>query len=330
MEAFLLSVLIVFAYFFGNISFARIISRFKHKDITKMGSGNPGTMNMLRTSGVKAGALTLLLDVLKGAFPCLIAYIVFAQYGEVMQMIALYSCGLAVIIGHIYPICYKFKGGKGVATGIGVFLVANPLCLVLIMLLAFIYLWVFDYGSIASFIVISTMIIIQGFSPVTSQNIAIPILLLLIFTTIFFAHRSNIYRLLVGKENKVNLQNSIKKQLGNKKKQTKELYKQEIINVKIDFNEEKLEFKETKQNIKQSKNEFNKINADTEYLDEEFKHIKDEYKIKKARYKQDISSLKQSYKNEKKQLKKDLSNNEIVKTTITNIPNKDKNKRDKS
>ena len=328
MEVFLLIVLILFSYFFGNISFARILSKLKNKDITKMGSGNPGTMNMLRTSGVKAGFVTLILDVFKGAFPCLIAFIVFSQYGAIMQTIALYSCGLAVILGHIYPVCYKFKGGKGVAAGIGVFLVANPLCLLLIMSLAFIYLWFFDYGSIASFIVISTMIIIQGFNPITSQNVAIPILLLLIFSTIFFAHRANIYRLLIGKENKVNLQKSIKKQLGKKKKQSKDLYKQEVYNAKNDFNEEKLEFKEIKQNIKSSKSDFEKLNANTDYLDEEYKAIRSEYKIKKARYKQDISSLRKNYRKEKRQMRKDLSNGEIVKTTITNIPKQSHNEKD--
>ena len=314
-------ILIIFSYFFGNISFARILSKFRHKDITKMGSGNPGTMNMLRTSGVKAGVLTLVLDILKGAIPCLIASLVFKQYGEVTQYIALYSCGVAVVLGHIYPVIYKFKGGKGVATGIGIFLVANPLCLLLIMLLAFIYLWFFDYGSIASFLVISTMIIIQGFKPVTSQNIAIPILLLTIFTLIFFAHRSNIYRLLVGKENIVNLQNSIKKQLGNKKKQTKEYYKQEITNAKSDFSNEKQEFREIKQNLKSSKNEFNRINANTQGLDQEYKHIKDEYKLKKARYRQDKASLRKNYREERKQMRIDLSNSEIVKTTLTNLQN---------
>lgn len=326
MKAVILVLFILFSYFFGNISFARIISKFKNKDITKMGSGNPGTMNMLRTSGVKAGALTLLLDIMKGAIPCLIASLVFKQFGDVWQYVALYSCGVAVVLGHIYPVVYKFKGGKGVATGIGIFLVANPLCLILIMLLAFFYLWFFDYGSIASFLVISTMIIIQGFQPVTSQNIAIPILLLTIFTLIFFAHRSNIYRLLIGKENKVNLQNSIKKQLGRRKKQTKAFYRQEITNAKSDFSVEKQEFKEIKQNIKSSKSEFNRLNAGTEGLDQEFKYIKNEYKLKKARYRQDKASLRKNYRKERKQIKMDLSNGEIVKTTITNIQNaKDNN-----
>lgn len=325
MDIALLSFLIIFAYFVGNISFARIISRVEHRDITKSGSGNPGTMNMLRTGGVKSGLLTLLSDVFKGALPCLIAYLVFKQNGEVMQLIALYSCGLAVVVGHIYPICYKFKGGKGVACAIGVFLVANPLWLLLMFVVAFVYLWFFDYGSIASFIVISAMVVIEGLKPVTQQNILIPILMFLIFALILFAHRQNIYRLLVGKENKANLKKSIRKQLGKKKKQTKKLYKQEKKIAKIDFEDNKQDFKEIKQNYKNNKQEFIKQNVSTEYLNKEYRQNKNDYNIKKARYKQGVSEIRKSYQNEKRQMKFDLSNQEIVKTTITNISNEKDN-----
>ena len=321
MEVFKWILLIVFSYFFGNISFARLLSKFKKQDITKSGSGNPGTMNMLRTHGVKFGFLTLILDVLKGAIPCLIAYFVFNGNGDIYQTIALYSAGLSVVLGHMYPVFYKFKGGKGVASAMGVFLVANPFWLIIMFVVAFIYLWFFDYGSVASFIVISAMIIIEGFNPIMQENILIPILLFLIFTLIIFAHRTNIYRLLIGKENKANLQKSIKKQLGIKKKENKELFKQEKLIVKTDFNEEKQEFKDLKQTYKTSKQEFRIQNVSTQSLNKEYRESKNEYKIKKARYKQDISEIKKSYTKQVKQMKKDLSNQEIVKTTLSNLDN---------
>ena len=313
--------LIVFSYFFGNISFARILSKLKKQDITKSGSGNPGTMNMLRTNGIKSGALTLLLDTLKGAIPSLIGFLIFSAEGEVIQTIALYGAGLSVVLGHIYPVCYKFKGGKGVACAIGVFLVANPLWLLLAFIVGFIYLWFFDYGSIASFIVVSAMVIIEGFDPIVQENILIPILLFLIFGIIIFAHRNNIYRLLVGKENKANLQKSIKKQIGKTKKQNKEMYKQEKSIVKSDFKEEKIEFKELKQTYKMHKQDFNKQDINTDSLSREYKANKQEYKIKKARYKQGVSQIKQSYTKQRKQIRKDLSNQEIVKTTLTTLEN---------
>lgn len=314
-------ILIVFAYFFGNISFARILAKMNKQDITKSGSGNPGTMNMLRTNGFKYGLLTLMLDVFKGALPCLIGVFMFKNDGLVIEKIALFSAGLAVIVGHIYPICYKFKGGKGVACAIGIFLVSNPLWLIVIFAIAFVYLWFFDYGSIASFIVVSTMIIIEGFSKTSQQHILIPCLLFLIFTLIFFAHRANIYRLLVGKENKANLKKSIEKQLGKKKKQDKEIYKQEKSIVKADFIEDKQEYKEIKSYYKNNKQEFREQNVNTNSLNKEFRESKNEYKIKKARYKQDVSQIKKSYSNKVKQMKKGLSNQEIVKTTLSNLPN---------
>ena len=284
-----------------------------------MGSGNPGTMNMLRTSGFKLGLITLILDVLKGAIPSLIGYLLFKQSGEVTALIALYSCGIATIIGHMFPVIFKFKGGKGVACAIGIFLVVNPIWLLVVFVFAFFYLWYFDYGSVASFLVISTMIIIQGFNEITQQSIVIPILLFIIFTLIFVAHRKNIYRLLVGKESKANLQKSIKKQLGKKKKEQRELYKHEKDIVKTDFKAEQQEFKEIKSNYKNNKIEFKNQNVSTQDLNREFRESKTEYKIKKARYKQGVSNIKDTYSKSKKELKHGLKGDEIVKTTLSNL-----------
>ena len=109
--------LIVFAlgsYFFGNINWAVIISKIKKVDIRKMGSGNPGTLNMSRNLGLKAGLLTFFLDITKGATPTLIAYFVFKDKLFVntefhISDFAVYLCGLCVVLGHIYPIVFKIK-----------------------------------------------------------------------------------------------------------------------------------------------------------------------------------------------------------------------------
>ena len=99
--------LMLFGYFVGNISWARIISKAKHDDITKHGSGNPGSTNMLRTYGAKIGFLTLFLDVVKGAIPALAGLLLF-KYTGLNQDIGLYVGGLSVILGHMFPVIYNY------------------------------------------------------------------------------------------------------------------------------------------------------------------------------------------------------------------------------
>ena len=186
----------------GNISFAIILSRKKNNDITKLGSGNPGSMNMLRNFGFKTGFLTLTLDCLKGATPALVGMLTLGEHG-------LYLAGLGVVLGHIYPVVRKFKGGKGVACTLGVFLVANPLWTLAFFVIAFFYLLFFDYGAIASFIVVTAMTIIEAGAH--AGDLMVSILLFLIFFIVFFSHRKNITRLLIGKENKANLKRALSK-----------------------------------------------------------------------------------------------------------------------
>lgn len=204
--------LIIGSYLIGSINFARIIGRLKKVDITKQGSGNPGTMNMLRNQGLGLGILTLLLDMAKGAIPATIGYFLFGGAQNVPQsMIGLYTAGLASIIGHIYPIYYKFKGGKGVACVLGVFAVANPLAFIIIFVIDLIYLLFFDYGSVFSFIIVTALTVIEAMRPTYRGNLALSLLLFSIFFLIWFAHRQNIFRLLLGKENKANFAKSLKK-----------------------------------------------------------------------------------------------------------------------
>lgn len=271
--------LVLFSYFIGNISFARIISKSKSDDITKKGSGNPGTMNMLRTYGVKSGALTLILDVLKGVVPSLTGLLLF-RYTGLNESIGLFVAGLSVIVGHMWPVVYKFKGGKGVACALGVFMVANPLYLLIAFLIGFVYLWFFDYGSVASLFIVAFMSIIQGWQFNTdylngnlslNELLTINLLIFAIFFLIWFAHRSNIIRLLMGKENKANLQKSFKKKLSiQKKEEVKQEYKDEKSELKAEFKKLKAEYKEgvkakkktLKKQYKSIKKQLKKSNAE--------------------------------------------------------------------
>lgn len=210
--------LVIGSYFIGNISNARILSKVKKDDITKHGSGNPGTMNMLRTYGFKTGLLTLFLDAIKGAVPALAGFLL-SKLFNFDQYFGLYLAGISVVLGHNFPVFYKFKGGKGVACILGVFAVAEPLWASIAFLGCFLYLLIFDYGAMASFIFITSLTVIEAYK--FRGDIKICSLLFILFFLTWFMHRQNIFRLLIGKENKVNLVGAIKK-LKSKPKLTKD------------------------------------------------------------------------------------------------------------
>ena len=116
------------AYFIGNISPSTIMARAKGIDIKKEGSGNAGTTNALRVMGKKAGAITLVVDIIKGVAAVLIGLALAGQMGA-------YGCALPVMLGHIWPILLRFKGGKGIATSFGALLAINPLLALLELLI---------------------------------------------------------------------------------------------------------------------------------------------------------------------------------------------------
>ena len=201
---------ILIGYFIGNISFARIISARLKTDITKQGSGNPGTMNMLRTFGFKVGLLNLVLDALKGVSVALIGFFIFGGSGaQIQSTIGIYVGGLGAVLGHNFPVVYKFKGGKGVACILGIYIVANPLWSLVGIVLSFVYLYFFDYGAVASFLFITLLTVLEGLK--YRGVVEITILLFVLFFLTWFMHRKNIERLLWGKENKVNLAKAFKK-----------------------------------------------------------------------------------------------------------------------
>lgn len=200
---------ILVSYFCGNISFARIISRKLDSDITKLGSGNPGTTNMLRNFGFKIGLINFILDISKGFLPVLATELIFDN------AILTYIAGVSVIVGHIYPVIYRFKGGKGIATMLGVFFATNWLATTIVVVIAGIAWLLFKYGSMASFICVTVLTVVEGLRAKATlpenESIVVCLLLFSIFLLTWFAHRKNIERLLVGKEGKVDLIKSVKK-----------------------------------------------------------------------------------------------------------------------
>lgn len=227
-------VLIVGSYLIGNIFFARIISRAKRYDISKSGSGNPGTMNMLRNLGLVVGLLTLVLDMLKGIIPTLVGFYLFGgpEAGNTAY-IGAFTAGLSVLVGNIFPVFYRFKGGKGAAVTYGMFCAVQPILGVVIFFAGIVYLLIFDYASLLSFLMITTFTIYEASTLGLiggEGNIVLSCLLFAIFCLVFFAHRQNIFRLLVGKENGINFKGKLKdfkdKRLSKSKKE--ELKQKEI------------------------------------------------------------------------------------------------------
>lgn len=203
---------VVVSYFCGNISFARIISKSKNQDITKLGSGNPGMTNTLRNFGFKFGLMNLLLDMLKAFVPALVSYYVFGK-SDMM----LYVAGISSILGHMFPVVYKFKGGKGVSSTMGMFLAANPLATLICLLIGLVVWLIFEYGSVVSFLTMTSLTVIEG----VRVKLALPelerkvvcLILFALFMLTWYAHRKNIERLLLGKENKASIIKKTKKKL---------------------------------------------------------------------------------------------------------------------
>lgn len=191
------ALLCVAAYLIGSINFAIIFSRLKGTDITKKGSGNPGTMNVLRSVGKLWGVLTFVCDCAKG--------IVFAIIGMywIGSVDWLFILGLVTIIGHVFPVYSKFKGGKGVATSIGVFLVAYPIVGTIVLAVLIVMLLFVKYGFIGSITCISAITVYS--CVVGRDNVAVIVCSLLIWLIVVLRHYSNIKRLIRGEENTLKL-----------------------------------------------------------------------------------------------------------------------------
>lgn len=203
-------IIAVIAYLIGSINFSIILSkRMAGFDIREKGSGNAGTTNMLRAVGKKAAAITLICDILKGVISILIAIAFGKIFKDANGALLVQIAGVAVILGHTFPIFFKFKGGKGVATSLGVLIMSNwqigLICLVFALILIILTQMV-SVGSIAAAVLypVLTLFIPQNYI-VPGSYLIYSIVLAII---IIFNHRENVKRLLNGTENKISLKNT--------------------------------------------------------------------------------------------------------------------------
>lgn len=188
--------IIAFAYLLGSVPFGVILAAsFGGKDITKEGSGNIGATNVARVIGKKAGAVTLLLDCLKGVFPVIVAVGVNEGQSPLVALAA-----LAAFLGHLYPVFNSFRGGKGVATALGIFLVLNPFAALCATAIFVLFLYVWRYVSLGSMAAAFSMPALMGMFKEPPLLIAVS---LLISAFVIYRHKDNIGRLTGGTEHKL-------------------------------------------------------------------------------------------------------------------------------
>ncbi len=185
----------LFGYLLGSVPFGLIFAKlFSKVDPRKTGSKNIGATNIFRTAGKSLGVVTLIADGLKGVAPIWIA----TQWNLPDYWIAL--SGLSPFLGHIFPIFLGFKGGKGVATALGIYVVVSPVAVVIEFILFATLVWKWRFVSLGSICCAATMPILIAFF--RSDSRAYFVLSVLLGTLILFRHQPNISRLLQGTESK--------------------------------------------------------------------------------------------------------------------------------
>lgn len=189
------------AYLIGSINFAIIFSKkFAGFDVREKGSKNAGTTNVLRTVGEGAAALTLICDILKGVVAVLIAMLAANIWKDTDTVVLKYLAGLFAIIGHTFPVYYGFKGGKGVATSLGVLLIVNPQIGIICLSFALIIMIATRWVSLGSILAATLFPILTIFM---TDNFGGKVISILIGVLVIFNHRTNIKRLKDGTENKL-------------------------------------------------------------------------------------------------------------------------------
>ena len=188
-----LIIVAVYSYVLGSIPFGLVLTKiFLKKDIREIGSGNIGTTNVLRTGKKSLAVATLILDLLKGYFSIIITFFYFDN-------LISYSA-LICFIGHIFPVWLKFKGGKGVATYLGVILALSYKFFLIFGITWLILSFLFRYASLSS---ILSSLIVFAYSYFFINNFSL--ILFIFFVIIIYTHRENIVRLKNSEESKIKL-----------------------------------------------------------------------------------------------------------------------------
>lgn len=200
---------VIAAYLIGSINFAVIFSSaFMKQDVRNMGSGNAGATNVMRNGGFLPGALTFICDALKGFVASYMGYLIFDYMSHFatwsMAIYGAYACGTACMLGHVFPIFYQFKGGKGVATSVGIFAVCCPIAIVIGLAVFAVVTIISKYVSLASIIATVTVVSLSiVFYDTTASIFPQALFILIMGAIVILKHSTNIKRLLSGTESKI-------------------------------------------------------------------------------------------------------------------------------
>jgi len=184
---------LVAGYLIGSVPFAYLLARRRGIDLRRVGSGNVGASNVLRTSGVRRAIVAMCLDGIKGAIAVFVATRMAS--GQSVPVVA----GVASVLGHVYPVWLKFRGGKGVATAAGVFAVLEPFALLAACGVFVIGVWVTRYISVGS---VAAAVALAGLSAADDDPL-VPLGAAVSAAVIVYRHRANLARLWAGTERRV-------------------------------------------------------------------------------------------------------------------------------
>jgi glycerol-3-phosphate acyltransferase PlsY len=182
------------AYLMGSIPFAQLLSRRRGIDLRRVGSGNVGATNVLRTMGVRAAVLAMLLDAVKGTIAVLIAQRLTTGVGAPVL------AGLASVIGHVYPVWLRFRGGKGVATAAGAFALLSPVAAAIavgVFVVAVVFTRFISVGSMAAAVTLAAWTFVSDAPTVVGVGAAIAA------AVVLAGHRTNLARLIAGTERRI-------------------------------------------------------------------------------------------------------------------------------
>ena len=218
MYAFIGIVTVIIAYLIGSINFAVMFSKaFGSGDIREHGSGNAGTTNVMRINGFLPGMLTFIFDALKGLAACELGLIIFSQFVENSGntifgggYAGAYFCAVACMLGHIFPLFFGFRGGKGVAISVGIFAVCCWPAIIIGLAVFAIVTLISRYVSLgsltATLVVVIFATVLRNVPPYYDSAAYLPIQIiccLIMAGLIYYKHIGNIRRLLAGKENRI-------------------------------------------------------------------------------------------------------------------------------
>ncbi len=191
---FLLLLTVALAYLLGSIPFGLLLTRAAGLgDIRKIGSGSIGATNVLRTGKRGLAAATLLFDAAKGALAVVMGWRVFGPLGVLI-------CGIAVVVGHMFPVWLRFRGGKGVATGVGVLLAASPVSAAASFAVWLIVAWRYRYSSAAS---LAACTAAPFFVALITRDGSLLALALVVGGLMWWRHAANLRRLMAGTEPRI-------------------------------------------------------------------------------------------------------------------------------